>query len=207
MANVVIGTGEVRDHHIADGADINRNKMAQRVLAKHGVPLTDLRVWDALHTNLPGTPANDDLGLVTGTWGDPTLPPYVGTGDLKAAGATTRRAAFSRPVPPDFEAAATLLISVYAGMNTTVADVSATIDVEVWKIDKDGTLGAADLCSTAATTINSLIVSEKQFTIDASGLTAGDMLLVRVSIAVNDAATATVVIGGCWAIDLRADLR
>jgi len=124
---------------------------------------------------------------------------------LKAAGATTRRAALFVAVPHDFEAANTLTIRLYAGMLTTVADTSATVDVEVHVLAKAGTIGA-DLCATAATTINSLGATAKDFVATPDTLVPGDMLHIRVSVAVNDAATATAVIGGIWAIDLLADL-
>lgn len=206
MATTQIGAGEVRDYHLSADAAIQRAKMAQRTLATIGIPFTDLRVWNALATVLPGTPAADDLGLVTGaTFG--TDAPYVGTGDLKAAGATSMRAALFVPVPHDFESGTTLLLSLWAGMLTTIADVTATIDVEVYRVDKDGTLGAADLCTTSATNINTIGPLEKQFAIDTATLSAGDLLHIRITVAINDAATATAVIGQIAAIDLRADLR
>lgn len=205
MAILQIGAGEIRDYHLSDAAAIQRDKMAQRTLATFNVPLTQARTWDALATNLPGTGATDDLGLYTGTWG--TDAPYIGTGDVAMAGATTRYCALFVPVPHDFETGETLLLSLWAGMKTTIADTTATVDVEAWRIDKDGTLGAADICTTAATSINSLGALEKQFTLDTATITAGDALYIRVAIAVNDSATGTAVIGGVWAIDLRADLR
>lgn len=205
MAILQLGANEIRDNHIDPSAAIQRTKMAQRTLATFGIPLSQLRQWDHLAVNLPETPAADDLGLVTGTFG--TDAPYIGTGDLKAAGATTRLASFLTAVPHDFELGTTLILSLWAGMLTTIADVSATVDVEVWRLDKDGTLGAADLVTTTATNINALGALEKQFAIDTATLAAGDALYCRVSIAVNDAATATAVIAGIWAVDLRADLR
>jgi hypothetical protein len=205
MATTTLTPSEIKDIHVHAGADIATTKIAQRVLATLNHPLHNFRTWDALATNLPGTPASDDLGLVTGTFGTDT--PYIGTGDLKAAGATTRRAGIIIQLPEDYEDANTVNIRCIAGMKTTVADVSATIDVEAYRIDEDGTLGASDLVSTAATTINSLTAANKDFTVDASTLVKGDALMVRVSVAVNDAATATAVIGALWAFKLLADLR
>lgn len=205
MPSFSLTPSEVKDIHISADAAIDPTKMAQRVLAKLNIPLHNFRTWDALATNLPGTPASDDLGLVTGTFGTDT--PYVGSGDLKAAGATTRRAGIIIPIPEDFEDANTVNIRCIAGMKTTVADVSATIDVEAWRIDEDGTLGAADLVTTSATTINSLSAANKDFVVDAATLVKGDALMVRVSMAINDAATVTAVIGALWAFKLLADLR
>jgi hypothetical protein len=206
MSTVTFGAAEISDVHIAGNADIARSKMVQRVLAELPVALTDLRVWDAMQTNLPGTGASDDLALIATTWG--TDPPTVQTGDLKAAGSTTRRARFQVRVPPDFEAGQTAQIRCKAGMKTTVADVAATIDIECYRVKGDGTLDAAgDLCTTAATTINSLTVSNKDFTITNAVIQPGDILDVRVSILVNDAATVTAVIGLLAGLSLLADLR
>jgi hypothetical protein len=205
MATTTITPAEIKDIHIHDGADITRSKMAQRVLAVHNIPLERFRVWDAVATNLPGTSATDDLGFITGTYA--TDPPYVGTSDLKAAGATTRYARIIVPIPHEYEDANTVNLRCIAGMKTTVADVSATIDVEAWRIDEDGTIGAADLVTTSATTINSLTAANKDFTVTATSLVKGDALDVRITMAVNDAATATAVIGALWAFKLLADLR
>lgn len=202
---MTIDESAVKNRHVSASAEIAHSKMAQRSAVLISINPTDWRTWDALGTNLPGTPAADDLGIVTGTWG--TDAPYIGTGDLKAAGATTRRAAGFMVLPEDYEAAETVMIRAWAGMTTTVADTSATIDFEAWRIDKDGTLGAADLVTTAATSINSLTADDKDFVVTSSGLTPGDVLYVRMSVAVNDAATGTAVIGAVWQVELVADLR
>lgn len=197
----------IKNRHVAATAAIERSKLEQRVLAKCSVVPTDWRVWDALQTVLPGTPANDDLGLVTGTWGS-SPPPYLGTGDLKAAGATTRRARVLANLPPDYEAGQTVTIRVYCGMITTAADTSCTVDVEAWRVDKeDGTLGAADLVTTAATTMNSTTADDRDFVVTATTLLPGDTLDIRLSIACNDAATATAVIGAVYQVEVLADLR
>ncbi len=38
--------------------------LVQDPLVRFPVNLTDLRIWDAFHTNLPGTAATDDLALI-----------------------------------------------------------------------------------------------------------------------------------------------
>jgi hypothetical protein len=168
------------------------------------IDLTALRVWDAFATNLPGTAATDDLALVGGTFG--TSPPVVSAGDLKAVGATTRYARFQVRLPECYDSGETITLSLSAGMATTVADTSCTLDVECYKIDKVGGIGS-DLCSTAATSINSLVFAAIPFTITSSGLVAGDVFDVRVAIACNDAATGTAVTPTIAAIDLLADIK
>lgn len=168
------------------------------------VNLTSLRVWDAYQTNLPGTAAADDLGLTGGTFG--TAPPTVDAGDLKAAGATTRYARFQMQLPECYDAGQTVKLSISAGMVTTVADTSCTLDVECYKLDKITGIGS-DLCSTSATTINSLTFGSKEFVITSSGLTAGDVFDVRIAINCNDGATGTAVTPTIAAIDLLCDIK
>jgi hypothetical protein len=163
-----------------------------------------LRTWDAFATNLPGTAASDDLAVVNGTWG--TNPLLVQAGDLKAAGATTRYARFEVCLPECYDAAETVTINLWGGMKTTVADTTCTVDLEVYKRDKISGI-SSDLCTTSATTINSLTFAEKTFTVTASSLSAGDVLDVRMAIACNDAATGTAVIPTIAAIDLVCDIK
>ena len=178
--------------------------LKQDALAIFPIRMTGLRVWDAIHTNLPGTAATDDLALVGTTFG--TTAPVVTAGDCKALGATSRYARFMVELPECYEAGETVLLSLSAGMVTTVASVSCTVDVECYKIDKITGI-SSDLCTTSATTINSLVFAAKSFTITPSGLTAGDVLDVRLTIACNDAATGTAVTPTIAGIDLLCDIK
>ena len=178
--------------------------LKQDALAIFPVRFTGLRVWDAIHTNLPGTAAADDLALIGTTFG--TTAPVVTAGDCKALGATSRYARFMVELPECYEAGETVTLSLSAGMLTTVASSSCTVDVECYKIDKITGIGS-DLCTTSATTINSLVFAAKAFTITPSGLTAGDVLDVRLTIACNDAATGTAVTPTIAGIDLLCDIR
>lgn len=166
--------------------------------------LTSLRVWDAYSTNLPGTAATDDLALIGGTFA--TAPPTISAGDLKNAGATTRYARFQFQLPECYDSGETVTLSISAGMATTIASVSCTVDVECYKIDKITGIGS-DLCATAAITINSLVFGAKDFTITPSGLVAGDTFDVRIAIACNDSGTGTEVTPTIAAIDLLCDIK
>lgn len=199
-----IKTGVLKNIHCSDAMELERDKLAQRVLGTDNVPLSACRVWDAQQTLLPGTAAADDLAFVTGTLG--TNMPSIQTGDLKAAGATTRYASLQAELPEDYEDGQTVTVELVAGMKTTVADVSATIDLQAYRSAEDGTVGS-DLCATAAQSINSLTAATKSFTLTPTSLVAGDLLDLRIAIAVNDAATATAVIGCLYAIKVRSDRR
>jgi len=168
------------------------------------IDLTSLRVWDAYHTVLPGTAATDDLALIGGTFA--TAPPVISAGDLKNLGATTRYARFQVKLPECYEAGETVTLSISAGMATTVASASCTVDVQCYKLDRVTGI-SADLCATAAITINSLVFGAKNFTITPGALVAGDTFDVRIAITCDDTATATAVTPTIAAIDLLCDIK
>jgi hypothetical protein len=198
----ISGTLAIKETGVS--AQTRTSILKQDALAIFPVNMTDMRVWDAIQTNLPGTAAADDLALIGTTFG--STAPRITAGDCKALGATSRYARFMVELPECYEAGETVTLSLSAGMVTTVASVSCTVDVECYKIDKITGIGS-DLCTTSATTINSLVFAAKSFTITPSGLTAGDVLDVRLTIAVNDAATATAVTPTIAAIDLLCDIK
>jgi hypothetical protein len=193
----------ITNYTIAGNADIAYTKIAQRVLAESVIPLTQARVWDAVQTNLPATPASDDLGIITGTWG--TNPVRITAGDVKALGSTTRRLYLAIPIPSNYEDGQTIQLRIRAKMETTVADVSCTIDAEAY-VGSDGTLGS-DLVTTPAISMNSLSAANYDFAINATGVDPGDLIEVRLSIASNDAATATAVTPAIYSVSLLCDTR
>lgn len=168
------------------------------------IPFDILRVHDAFQTLLPTTSSSDDLGLYPGTFA--TSAPMVQTSDLKNAGSTTVYARFLCTVPPRYEPAGSFKIRFYAGMETTTASAAATIDLQAYKVDGEGGI-SADLCATSATSINSTSYGNKDFTITATTLTAGDVLDCRIAVLVNDSATATAVIGSIGKIQKVLTLR
>lgn len=190
--------------HLSLNAEIATSQLAQRSMQSAPVPLTACRVWDAMHSGVVGTPATDDLGLITGTPG--TDFPYLSAGDLKAAGATTRKVAFQVEVPSNYDANETFEIRLRAAMETTVADTSCTIDLECFVGDGTGA-ASADLCTTAAQSMNSLTPANYDFTILGSSINAGNLLTCIVSIACTDGATGTAVTPVIYSITRRCDLR
>jgi len=185
---------------------IPRTNLEQNNLESYTIPMTSWRVHDALHTLLPGTSATDDLGLIGGTFGSAS--PSIQTYDVKTVGATSlyARNADRFILPPEYVAGQTVVIRLHAGMLTTVADTTATADLEVYLSDEEAGAGA-DLCATAAQSINSLTLADKDFTITASGLSPGDVLDVRLALAINDAAGEVAVLGIVGAVKLLCDTR
>ena len=212
MANPVsfpgdlIVAGSIRLNGSLTPAIAKANILALAELQPFPIPLTDFRVWDAMQTVLPGTPATDDLGLVGGTFG--TATPSLRSEDLKTAGATNKRARVLVQLPWDYQAGQSVTLRFKAGMITTVADTTATLDCEAFKLqdDPDDAIGS-DLVSTAATTMNSLTFANIDFVVTPTGLSPGDILDVRVTAAVSDAASATAVIAGISSAKLLVDVR
>lgn len=181
-----------------------RADLTQEDNSRLKIPLESWRVWDALQTNLPGTAASDDLALIGGTFGSAS--PTIQTGDLKAAGSTTRRARVTVNLPHEYVAGQSVTVRVKGGMKTTVADTACTVDIEAYRSGDDETIGS-DLCTTAAQSINSLTAANKDFTISPATLMPGDTLDIRLSVLTNDAATVTAVIGLIGAVELLIDTK
>ncbi len=202
----LIVPGDIRVTGRISPAIAKSSILALAVLQAFPIPLTDFRVWDAMQTLLPGTPSADDLGLVGGTFGAAT--PSLRSEDLKTAGATNKRARVLVQLPWEYEAGQSVSIRFKAGMITTVADTTATLDCEVFKLqsDPDDAIGS-DLVSTAAQSMNSTSFADITFVITPTGLSPGDILDVRITAAVNDGASATAVIAGITSAKLLADVR
>lgn len=184
---------------------VSRSDLAQESLVEFPIPLTSLRVWNAMNTLLPGSPAADDLGLVGGAFG--TNSPVLETIDEKANAAA--HAMYARclvQMPAEFDAGADAVLRLHAKMVTTVADTTAELDVEIYKADEEGGIGA-DLVSTAATSFNSLTGADYDFVFDASALSPGDILDVRIKTNIEDGATGTEVKGRIGAVKLACDIR
>lgn len=182
---------------------IAETNLPQRDLENFLMPAQDARVHDAVTSFLPTTPAADDLGLIEGTFGTDGV--TIQTGDLKAAGATTRYCRWPQVIVPSWHVAGqTVVVRLYCGMLTTVSDGTATIDVEAYLSDGEGGVGS-DICTTAAQTINSLTHANREF--DLGTRSPGDIIDIRVAIAISDAATGTAVIGNLGRAYLAADIR
>lgn len=188
---VIIPSGEISNSQINASAAIDRSKLASEQL-KDNIPLELVRVWDAFQTSLPTTASSDDLGLIPGTWATDAI--TLQTSDAKNT-TVTQRARFVYRLPLNYASGNLINVVAWAGMRTTVANGTATIDFEAYKKNDSTGLVGSDLVTTAATTINSLTASEKSFVIDPTGLVSGDELDIRVTIAITDTATATAVIG------------
>lgn len=197
-------SGSITNDAVSASANFARSKLALDELKPYPVDLSNLRIHDAYQTLLTTTsPTADDLTIQGGTFGSGA--PTITTVDVKATSGT-KYARFMITLPAEYDAAETVNIDIYAGAETTVADTSMAVDLEVYEIDGTGAVGS-DLCATTSQSINSLTYATKTFSITATGLVAGDVLDCRVAITWVDAATATAVIGSIGRITLKCDVR
>lgn len=165
-------------------------EVASSSSASYPIRFEDLKAPTALATNLGTTGTSTILGLITGTVG--TNAPTIQTADQKAS-TVTPKAIFEYVIPASYRAGSAITVRANAGMKTTVSDTTATLTVEAFKDNGDGTVAAN--IGPVAQSINSLVASDKDFVITPTGLVAGDKLVVRLTISIQDAATGTAVIG------------
>ena len=195
MANEVYSelvADSIVNRHINSTAELGRGKLALES-KKFNQDLESLRIFDsATNAVLPNAAASDDLGLILGTQG--TTGFSVQTSDAKAT-TVTQKARFRMWLPAEYEAGGTVSLVAHAGMLTTISDGTATIDFSVYAKDESDISHSADICTTVATTINSLTLAAKSFTITPTGRVNGDELSVLMTIAITDGATGTAVLG------------
>lgn len=197
--------GAISNAQISSAAAIARSKLAQNTEQVYVVPLTSLRVHDALESLLPQPSANDDLGWPsTQTFG--TVTPYLETRDL-ASLSTSLYARGQFTLPPEYDAGETVKCRIRAGALTTVADTSLDLDLSAYEADRDGGVSGSDLCATPAIDINNLTLADNEFTITATSLSPGDQIDFRLEIAVVDSATGTVVKAKITEVAFLLDVR
>jgi len=186
---------------------IQRASLEQDAKAVHPVSFLDMFVWNNPAARLPNAGVADDFGVINGATGFGTNGLSLNTVDVKALGATNVYLRFTYVLPRNYDPGNDVEVRLKsAGMLTTVADTSATADVEAYEMNGAAGIGT-DLCTTAATTINSLTLADKVFVISAGGLLPGDMLDIRVNYALNDAASGTVVQGFIGMVQMLLDSR
>jgi hypothetical protein len=146
---------------------------------EYAVPLTELRVWDDMTSGLPGTPASDDLGCVTDTWGWGTDDVVVQSSDACDT-SVIQYARFMVPVPALYDAGTDLTIDVTYTLSQLPGGIR-TIDLEARTVGTPGT----DICTTSVGTLVAPVGSQS-FTLSDVNLDPGDVIDVRLKIHMVD---------------------
>jgi len=207
-AGTIDGDVRVIGEVIADSYELSdkvtrSSDIAQETLQIFPMPMSSFVVHDAPQTKLTGTANNDDLGLYGTTPGTDSM--YMAAGDIGGA-ASTRYARCTFQMPQNYDDGETVQIRLSCAVTTTVCDTSCTVDVECWESDREAGVGA-DICATAATSMNALAFADKDFTITATNLVAGDIIDIRIAIAYSDAGDLGVMIPTIGAVELLCDTR
>jgi hypothetical protein len=119
----------------------------------------------------------------------------------------TLRAACEFALPAEYVDGQTVTIRFRAGFITTICDGAGTIDVELYEKGGTGAALGSDLITTAATSFKSTTFANYDFATTASGLAAGDVLQIRITMAIADTATATAVIGAIEQVSVLCDVQ
>lgn len=173
----IIVSGQVRASRLS--GPLVRSDLVADNLAVFDLPLPLFRVWDAMQTNLPSVGAADDLGLATGAFG--TGLPFLKTIDLNALGAATEYARTTFTLPAEYVAGGPISVRLAALMLTSIASVSATVDVEAYASARTTLKTGSDLVTTSATSANLLTTTEAVFVLTPTNRLPGDVLDIRVA--------------------------
>lgn len=184
--------------------DVPRSNLLQDDNKVYPVDMATAVVWDS-GAKLPTSASSDDLAYITGTFG--TSNSYISAGDCKNLGATTRRCRFIVNLPPEYVDGQTVTLRLAAGMLTTVASSSCTVDLEAYLVGRSTLVSGGDLVTTPLTTMNSTTFANKDFDVTSGALTNGSQLDVRLTIVCNDSGTGTAVTPAIAAIDLVCDVK
>lgn len=178
---------------------VSRSELTTESAAAYAIALEQGRVHDAVGTLLDAA-ASDDMGVIGGTFGTDAV--KLNTIDQKTATASAY-ARYRIQVPHEYVAAGNITVRLNAGMTTTISDGTATIDVECYR----AAAPTVDLCATAAQSINSLTPANKDFTLTGTTIVPGDVLDLRVAIAISDTATVGAVIGTLYGMTLLMGVK
>ena len=187
--------------------EIPRTQLTQTQLATYTIPMHQIKTWDNRAVNLPAAAANDDMGLITGTFG--TNVPVLQSEDFQGIALACKYCAFQFALPPEYDAGQTVTLRLRCAMITTVADDAATIDVECFESDRDGVAAGTptDICTTGAQSMNSLTPADIDFTITPTALAPGDLLDIRLTFAGNDTVGAGASVSQISQIEMLCDIR
>ena len=170
---------------------------------EYPIPFTSCRRDDELHTSLPAVATSAIAALVTGTPGTnaPTIQGFDPGGTTAAS-----KFAFEFTLPPEYVAGAAASIRVKGKTTTSIADVSCTIDWNVYRDAGDGTVGA-DIMAASAFSINNTTAVQSDMTISASTLNPGDKIIVVGTIAGEDTGNVAAIVPTLFKIGMVLKIK
>lgn len=184
---------------------LQRSDLDDSVALLHPLDLRSWGPWDTGVDVLPAAPviANDDLGLVPGTWATDAL--TLKTADQVTTN-STKYAMRAFQLPGWYDDGDPISLLCRAGALGAAADTTLNLDLEVYKL-VDGVISGVDLCTTAAIDINNLTWTDAEFTITPTGLVASDVLGLRLAIIYNDGAGGSPVFGAVGSTAMKFNAK
>ena len=181
---------------------VARANLVQDELAPYAIPNEAWYLFDStIHAPLGATAlSSDDLIYTVGTLGT-TAPTITGT-DFGATTASQKaRTRFT--LPPEYVAGQTITLRCSAFTGTTVASVSSTIDFSAYR----QAAPTVDIVATAATSVNALTASNKDFTLTPTNCVAGDVLDILMTYAGEDGDNLGVIVPTIVGVTMLLDIK
>ena len=182
-ANIV--DGAVNNAKVAADAALVRSKLAEDSLARYQIPLMSWRNDDG--TILDATGGVGKWKIVHAGWGTGTLE-LKGSQDSQQSAPLTYTMQREVVLPPEYVDGADIELNIQAKYScedpASCPPILNTIDAEVYELTDAGTVGA-DLNGDAVEDLTDSFADTAGFTIDGSGLVAGDRLMVMIRAAIT----------------------
>lgn len=193
--------GGITNAKVNAAAAIARSKLAEDALAPHGIPLTSVRGPTGLALTATETAGTFNVDVSTNVV---TLKGEVTDNETEVSVGLAEYV-----LPDNYVAAGDITVRFRVALIATGSptDNGSTFDLEVYK-QGDAAVGA-DLCATAAATFAALDTwYNKDFTVTAAGLAAGDRLTFKITASVIDSeAGGGTIICTIAAVSVLADVK
>jgi len=167
--------------NLFDNGAIARAKLTEDAAAAYGIPINRIMASDGAYLAVTETAGDFFLNLGTNT---------INLRGEEASGNTKTSVGYVQFVlPPEYVAAGDITFRLRCCIAGAGTNNGSTIDINAYKY-ADGAVGS-DICATTAHTFAAKTTYyNKDFTITATGLAAGDCLIVKITAAVIENASA-----------------
>ncbi len=184
------------------GATTARSVLGQDDAQPYPILQEDWYLFDStIHAPLGATALSaDDLIYTYGAAG--TAEATIKATDFGAT-TTTQKARVRVTLPPEYVAGESITLRANAGMLTTVSHQTCTIDFNVYR----HAAPTVDICFTSATSINSLVLANKDFVITPTDCVPGDILDILMTVAGADDTDAGVMVPVITLVTLLLDIK
>lgn len=165
--------------NLFDDGDIGRAKLTEDAAAAYGIPINQVMAADGAPLAVTETAGDFYLNLGTNT---------INLRGEEAISETETSIGYVQFVlPPEYVAAGDITFRLRCCIAGAGTNNASTIDISAYKY-ADGAVGS-DICATAAQTFAAKTTYyNKDFTITATGLVAGDCLIVKITAVITESA-------------------